>query len=194
MGSAIFGNCAVGKTRMQMAPAMNMMIEITMATIGRLIKNLDMRFQLDRRMLGIGRPSLLDIRRIRLRIDLGAIFDFLYAFSDHAIASLQTVVDNPQETKLCADLNRHNGYFVIGAHDRDQVGALHVGHGTLRYQQRALLNGDYRTDHAEATGPEDIVRVGERNLDQNRASSQSDLTVNRPHFAYVRERGSVSQR
>src|SRR5262249_36108579 len=41
-GSAILGNCALGRLRMATAPTMTMTIEITMATMGRSMKNFDM--------------------------------------------------------------------------------------------------------------------------------------------------------
>ena len=39
-GGAMFGNCAMGSWTMAMTPTITMMIEITIATIGRLMKNL----------------------------------------------------------------------------------------------------------------------------------------------------------
>src|SRR6185436_10001036 len=41
-GGTTLGNCATGSPTMVTSPTMTMMIEITMATIGRLMKNFDM--------------------------------------------------------------------------------------------------------------------------------------------------------
>ena len=41
-GGAMSGNCPTGRPRMVIAPTMTIRIEMTMATIGRLMKNLDM--------------------------------------------------------------------------------------------------------------------------------------------------------
>ena len=42
VGGVMSGYCATGNTRYAMIPASTMMMEITIATIGRLMKNLDM--------------------------------------------------------------------------------------------------------------------------------------------------------
>jgi hypothetical protein len=43
-GGAMFGNCATGKVAIVTAPTITISIAITMATIGRLMKNFDMIF------------------------------------------------------------------------------------------------------------------------------------------------------
>src|SRR3954468_22018177 len=61
-GGAILGNCAVGRPSIATTPAMTIRIEMTIATIGRLMKNLDMLFALSRSRLyerfGIDRHSV----------------------------------------------------------------------------------------------------------------------------------------
>ena len=41
-GGTIFGNCATGRLTIDTAPTITMRIAITIATIGRLMKNFDM--------------------------------------------------------------------------------------------------------------------------------------------------------
>ena len=52
------GECAIGSASIDTTPTMTMMIEITIATMGRLIKNLDMIY-LPSLLLALGFPLLL---------------------------------------------------------------------------------------------------------------------------------------
>src|SRR5271165_2049366 len=49
-GGAIFGNCATGSLVIVIAPTITVKIAMTIATIGRLIKNLDMSVALHERL------------------------------------------------------------------------------------------------------------------------------------------------
>src|SRR5580765_3437422 len=52
-GGVIFGNCAVGKLSIATKPTITMMIEITMATMGRFMKNLDTRIHIEANVLSL---------------------------------------------------------------------------------------------------------------------------------------------
>src|SRR6202041_1644102 len=60
-GGTILGNCEIGSPRIVMAPMMTVRIAITMATIGRWMKNLDI-FQLpaDAVVDGVGADAVVD--------------------------------------------------------------------------------------------------------------------------------------
>src|SRR3989442_14006205 len=78
-GGAMLGNCATGRLRIVMVPTITRTIEITIATMGRLIKNFDIEL------------PCLAFRGKRLRVHLHARTHLLHAFGNHALASLQPV-------------------------------------------------------------------------------------------------------
>src|SRR5437899_2713836 len=101
----MLGNCATGRLNMVIVPTITMTMEITMATMGRLIKNFD-----------IGLPCLA-FRCKRLGVHLHARTNLLHAFGNNSLASLQSVSDNPIGAHTVADRNRADGYFVLAAID-----------------------------------------------------------------------------
>src|SRR5580700_11632650 len=133
----MLGNCATGKLRMVRVPTSTSTMEITMATMGRLIKNFD-----------IGLPSLA--RSERLGVDQHAWTHFLHALGDHAVARLESVVDNPVAAHKVADFNRADDYFVLIVHGRDLITALQLCHCTLRNQQRVFLKSHNRANFGVA--------------------------------------------
>src|SRR5690349_20455728 len=82
-GGAISGNCATGSRRMAIAPTMTVKMAITIATIGRLMKNLD----------------------IRLWIDPHSLTDFLHAFDDDALTRGKPLVDDPLRADRLSEFN-----------------------------------------------------------------------------------------
>jgi hypothetical protein len=87
-------------------------MEITIATIGRLIKNFDM-----------GLPSLR-FHGKWLGVYLYARADLLNTLGDHALAGLQSVRDNPLVADTIADVDRADVHFVLAIHHRDLIAAL----------------------------------------------------------------------
>src|SRR5579872_1847679 len=95
-GGRIWGNCAIGSPRRATAPTRTVMIAMTIATIGRLMKNADTvgpplssvprrggGRRRGARGPGCGRPRRF---RRRLRHDGCAVGHLLHAFDDDAIA------------------------------------------------------------------------------------------------------------
>src|ERR1700733_5483084 len=82
-GGTILGNCEMGSPRIVMAPTMSVRIAITMATIGRWMKNLDI-FSVTR-----------GCRGKRGGRDGAAILDFLNAFRDDPVARRQAACNHP---------------------------------------------------------------------------------------------------
>src|ERR1700677_11952 len=121
-GGTILGNCEMGSPRIVMAPMMTVRIAITMATIGRLMKNLDI-------------SSVTAGRSIeRNGCNRAAGFDFLSAFRDDLIARHQTGADDPHRVDALTGLNGANGDLVISSHHGDLSGSLKLRYRALRYE------------------------------------------------------------
>src|SRR5208282_4861312 len=108
----MLGNCATGKLRMVRVPTSTSTMEITMATMGRLIKNFDM-----------GLPSR-GFHGKRLGVHLHARTHLLHALGDHPFPWLKSVRNNPLIAKTVADFDRADAHFVLVVHRRDLVAAL----------------------------------------------------------------------
>src|SRR6266851_3908468 len=116
----MLGNWATGRLSIVIVPTITMTIEITMATMGRLMKNFD-----------IGLPSLT-FRGKRLRVHLHARTHLLHAFGNHAFASLQSVRDNPIGADTVADLNRAENISGVGKKPGDPNRARALIHLAVR--------------------------------------------------------------
>src|SRR5580658_2128240 len=119
----MLGNCATGKLNTVSAPTNTMTMEITMATMGRLMKNFDM-----------GHPSL-SIRRCLARRSLilgneglGVYTDTtahsLHSFNHDSVSCVQPAHDDPSVVDPIADSDRSNVTFVVGANDGNLITAL----------------------------------------------------------------------
>src|SRR6185295_14789939 len=95
-GGAIAGNCETGRLTIVMAPTMTVRIEMTIATIGRLMKKRDTLASC------LGRLGGDDV-------DDGAVPGPQQALDDHALASLQAVGHDPQIADTIADGHRADG-------------------------------------------------------------------------------------
>src|ERR1700730_2267438 len=118
----MLGNCATGRLRIVMVPTITMTMEITMATMGRLMKNFD-----------IGLPSLRLCRK-RLGVDLHARAHLLHTLDDDTVAAPQPVRNNPLGADPVADFDRSDADFILVIHHRDLIAALQLRHCTLRYK------------------------------------------------------------
>src|ERR1700675_3446376 len=108
----MLGNCATGRARMVMAPTITMTMEITMATMGRLMKNLDM--------------GLVPLRPFGKRFGgyLHTRAHLLDALGNNALAWFQSFRNNPLVADLAAHLDGTDADFVLGVHDCHLVAAL----------------------------------------------------------------------
>src|SRR5271166_5373416 len=170
----MLGNCATGKLRMVRAPTSTSTIEITMATMGRLIKNFDM-----------GSPSL-SIQPEWLGVYLHARTHFLDTFGDHPFAGLESIRNNPLVADTVADLDGSSTDFVVSIHRGNLIGALQFRNRTLRYKQRVLLESHHRANLAVPTGTQNIVGVGKQAGESNRTGALIDLTVGKIECARTR--------
>src|SRR5271168_4279562 len=113
-GGTTFGNCAIGRPAMETRPMMTMMMDITMATMGRLMKNLDIR-------LLSGLRSVLRIhglggqrhRRIG-GVHQASLPDLLNPLNHHPLPWLEALFDNPEVAGLIPHPHRLDVDFVVG--------------------------------------------------------------------------------
>src|SRR5690349_23886195 len=141
----MFGNCAIGKLSMVSEPTSTKTIEITIATIGRLMKNFDMTSPAHR----------FGSERFRINPNAGA--HLLNTFGNHAITWIETTCDHPTSIDLRPHCYRPDGYPVIGVKDGHLITTLEFRNGALRNEQSSLLCLDYCANFGVTAGFEDIV-------------------------------------
>src|SRR5215469_13935640 len=114
----MFGNRATGSVSIVIPPTMTMRMAITIATIGRLIKNLDI--ELFPFWLRVG------LRHEGLGLHLHSRTHFLRALGDDAFAGFQTFRNDPLAADRIADFDGLNAHFVLAIHNRDLIAALQL--------------------------------------------------------------------
>src|SRR5271168_235067 len=156
----MFGNWDTGSRDIATNPMSTMRMEITIATMGRLMKNLAitcnwglwLRVSLLRHT--VGRSS------IRNRIHHRAFPDFLYTFSHHAITGFHVSMDNPVLADLFAGDHRPDADLVIRVDHGDERAPLQIGHSPLRNQQRIRLHTQLCAHPDEHARGEQSLRIG----------------------------------
>src|ERR1700677_4997906 len=137
----MLGNCATGKVRTVSEPTNTMTIEITMATIGRLMKNFDMdHVSLSIHRCFVYRSLLIDpyssilgfcYKRLGVHAHTGA--HPLNAFNYDSVACIEAARHDQSVIDAVAHRNGSNINFIAGAHDSNLVAAL-------QFRYRALWN------------------------------------------------------
>src|ERR1700733_3356588 len=156
-----------------------MTMEITMATMGRLMKNFDM-----------GHPSL-SIRRSLILGDEGlGVYTHtgahpLNSLNHDSVSRVQPVLDDPSVINPVAHSDRSNVNFVVGANDSNLVAALQLRDCALWDKQRPRLGPDYRADFGIASGSQNIVWIGKEPGDSYRSSGLVDLAVGKIKLPFV---------
>src|SRR5579872_1663601 len=156
-GGAMFGNCATGKLRMVSEPTSTRTIEITIATIGRLMKNFDMTLPAHR------------IRGEWLGIDPDAGTHFLNSLRNNPITRVQSTCDHPTPIDLRPYRHGPDGHLVVGVEDCHLITTLEFSNRTLRNQQGSAFRPDYCTNLSVATRLQYIVRIGKERSEPNGA-------------------------
>src|SRR5580765_6935622 len=128
----MLGNCATGSLRTVSEPTRTRTMEITIATMGRLIKNFDMTLPAHR------------VRGEWFRIDPYSSAHFLHPFGDNPLAWIEPTCDHPAPIHLWSYGDRTNGDLVLGVKDCHLIATLKLRNGALRNQQRSFLRPDYR--------------------------------------------------
>jgi hypothetical protein len=175
-------------------------IEMTMATIGRLMKNLDMAaYPL---LAGAGSAGLsaglaaeaaAGAGAKGFRIDGHSRANLLRSFGDDLLAGLQSLADDPVAADTLADGDRTDVDFVLGRDDCHQVLALDFGDGTLRHDERAFLNRHRGTHLAVLAGAEEVLRVREQRGDLEGAGAGVHLPVEQQKLSGLGVEGSVDE-
>src|SRR6202167_1805298 len=158
------GNCATGKVSMVRVPTSTMMMAITMATMGRLMKNLDIESVSLRRgkRLGIHAPPRTHL---------------LHPFGDDSFSRIQPLCDHPLVARRVAHRDRSNAHLVVTIYDGNLVSALKLRHRALRHQQCVMLQPDDGAHFGVASRPQNVSRIREQPRDSNRARALVDLPV-----------------
>src|ERR1051325_8521510 len=110
-GGAIAGNCDTGRVRTVIVPTRTVSSEITMATIGRLMKNFDTS-------ASRARSSSSD------DVDGSAVLYLQVAFDDDALAGFHAGGDDPEIVDPVGHRDRPDRHFVVAAHDGDLLTSL----------------------------------------------------------------------
>src|SRR5689334_9584925 len=133
------------------SPSTTVMIEITIATIGRRMKNSATRA-----------PLLRGLRRDRLRAHDQPVTYPCQAVDHDRLAALQPVVDDPVVVDTRPGLDGADARRVVGADGRDLVGPLRLLDGTLRDGHGVVLGLEYGAHLGELAGTQEAVRVREQ--------------------------------
>src|ERR1700690_2251969 len=161
----MLGNWAIGRLRTVSEPTSTRTMEITIATIGQLMKNFDMTSPAHR------------FRGEWFRIDPAPGAHFLPPFDDNALTWIKPTCNHPAPIHLWPDCHRPNVHLVVGVKDCHLIATLEFRDGALRNQQGLLFGPDYRTNSGVATGPQNVIGIGEKSRQPNCAGALIHLTV-----------------
>src|SRR5215469_8989001 len=142
------GNCAMGSRKTITAPAMTKKIAATIATMGRSMKNLDMKLLLPS-WVGTGRRGSWHERRLFScddRLHFHSILDLLRSVGNDAFPWLEPLVNHPQRARLHTRSHRPHQHTIIRADDGDFVLSLKRRDGGLRDEQRIVLDFGLRAE------------------------------------------------
>src|ERR1700690_2884140 len=165
-GGTIFGNWAIGSPRKATRPRITVMIAMTIATIGRLMKNFDTA----RLPGGLCRGE-------RKGIHQRAVPDLLQPLSDDPVARLQPGKDGDEVAERLADRRRHDVDPVVGVDRGKLVAPLELVQGAPGDEERALLGPNDGADARVLARAEQPARVGELGDDHERAGVSVHGTV-----------------
>src|SRR5262245_61530230 len=100
----MLGNCATGRLTIVTAPMTTVRMAMTIATIGRLMKNRDIRlpFSLHCGLWGV-----------RARVDADAHTNLLHSLGDDAFARCKAISYQPHGADALADLHAANAHRVV---------------------------------------------------------------------------------
>src|SRR5580692_257017 len=175
----MFGNCATGKLSTVSAPTSTMTMEITMATMGRLMKNFDMGY------LSLSIRWCLVFRHERFRVHVRACAHSLNPFHYDPVPRIESAGDNPSVIDAISHSDGSNVDFIAGVDDGDLISALQLRYRALRNQQRPGLGSNYGTDFGVTARSQNIVRIRKEPCDSYRTGALVDLPVGKINFDRV---------
>src|SRR5208283_2995643 len=172
VGGAISGYWATGSTCAAISPARVMMMEMTAAKIGRLMKNSenDIAATLfgDRcgACAGLARRRRLDHRGARL--DLQQIVD------DDPVAGVESGHDRPVRVDPIAGLDRPRLRLAFGVDDKHQILLLGLNDRGLRHEEYVVALPGSDAHRNELAGEKLLVRIVEFGTQLLRAETGVD--------------------
>src|SRR5438093_1288731 len=185
-GGTMSGNCATGSPRIATRPPMTVTMAMTIATMGRPMKNRDMalfpRGRWSRRRRGL---------RNRLRVDDDARLDLLNSLDDDALSGAQTLLDDPETADAIPGLDRPDFDLVARTDDGDLVEALKLRHCALGNEDRALLDVRRRANLRVLAGAQQMARVGEDPFDLDCARLHVHVAIGQDGITPLRVRRTV---
>src|SRR5271156_3049640 len=125
----MFGNCAIGRVAIVTAPTMTIRIAMTIATIGRLMKNLDIIPSLC--ALGLNLEQSLNVALEWLGLYRHSRPEILLTFDNHAVARLQSAIDDPHCVCALSHLHGTHADAVVLIDNSNEIAALLFVHGRL---------------------------------------------------------------
>src|SRR6266571_7935726 len=175
----------MGSCTMATIPTSTIRMEMTMATIGRSMKN--------RAMVSLLRSRARPRGRVRRQPDFLAGAYPVASLDDDPLAGLQPLRHRPQRANPHIDLDRADVDRVVGADHCDLMNALHVLDGTLRDQERGLLHLDDGADLGVLAGPQQVARVRKHSSCEHGAAGYVHLSVESRCASRVGIDGAVGQ-
>src|SRR5271165_4214750 len=160
------------------SPTTTVTIAMTIATIGRRMKNWAISVLL--------LSCVLRRRRCRQWLDGGPLAHFLQTFHHDALARFQSFFNHPVTANSLTYRDATLGNLVCVIHHPDKISALQFLDRPLRNKERAgaILNFEPRL--RVLARPEDIAGVWEKCADPNRAGFWIHLPVCRKEAPFVR--------
>src|ERR1700746_43484 len=151
----MLGNCATGRGAIVTAPTITIRIAITIATMGRLMKNLDIiRFlcvRASQRSLDITLKWLVSHGHSRPEV--------LLTFDNHAFTGIQSFLDDPHRITALSHLHGTHADAVVLIDDGNEIASLLLIYGGLGNQRGILLFPDHGADFAVLPGAQIVARI-----------------------------------
>src|SRR5437016_4122084 len=145
---------------------MTVMMAITMATIGRWMKNLDIALPACR---GRWRDVRGCWRLERFGVHRKALAHLLSSFDHNAVSGLQTLLNDPGRSGSLTYFHRLDVNLVIARHDVDLIVALQLRDRALRNEQRALFGVEPHPDAGELARAKNVSRIRKQRFHPQRA-------------------------
>jgi hypothetical protein len=102
------------------------------------------------------------------------------------LAGLQSFVNDPASADAVTELNGLNVDPVFDVRDSNLVGALQLGHGAVRDEQRALFGSGGGANPALLSGAQEISETGKNARYANGTSALIDLPIREVERPVVR--------
>src|ERR1700704_2064681 len=171
-GGTMLGNCATGRLAIVTAPIITIRIDITIATIGRLMKNFDIdSVSFSGKTYGLGSNG-------------SSFLELLQSFDYNLLTRLEAAVNHPHRSDRLAGFHGAHTDFVITPDDRRLIASLRLSNGALRYEQSAFFHFRFDMHTSILPGTQNVARIREGSDDANRARAGIHLPVGQQDFAF----------